>query len=352
MDSEATSPVGAALEQMMHQYRLPQALVAAARLGLADLLADGPRSADDLARVTATHAPTLHRLLRALAGAGVFAEGADGRFGLTPLVAALRADGPDSRRGWIINVGNTEYRAWAELPHTLLTGEPAFARAFGDGFYAYLARHPEVAETWDRFMDRSARAWLAALLASYDFTALRTLVDVGGGRGTALAAILRATPGLRGVLFDLPHVVAGAGTTLADAGVADRCAVVAGDMFAAVPAGGDAYLLARVLWNWDDARAGAILRHCRRAMPDHGRLLVLDLVLPDPPPPQAALSDLNLRLVFGGRLRSEAEFRALLGEAGFTVERVLPAAARYSLIEGRPAVPERDPHREPPRAGA
>jgi hypothetical protein len=307
-------------------------------LGIADVLADGPKSAAEVATATGTHRPTVDLLLRLLASHEVFREGADGRFGLTPLSSYLRSDTPDSWRDWVISLGNTTAPVWGDLLYTVQTGKAAFEHLFGSPYYDYLAQHPEVATVWDRAMEHGNGDWLAMVSQRSDWKPLHRLVDVGGGHGTALAAVLKASPTLSGVLFDLPHVVVGARPVLEAAGVSGRCEIVAGDMFTTVPAGGDAYLLARVLWNWDDERASRILVNCQRAMPSEGRLLIIELVLPDGPRPAiSAYSDLNLLLEFGGRLRSEGEFRVLLETAGFRVMRVVrEPEARFVLIEARP----------------
>jgi hypothetical protein len=338
MDNAVTTSPLALLFQMMNQYRLPQAIFVAARLGIADVLADGPKSAAEVAQATGTHRPTLDHLLRLLGSNEVLREEADGRFGLTALSSYLRSDTPDSWRDWVISLGNTTYPVWGDLLYTVQTGKAAFEHIFGSPYYDYMAQHPEDAAAWDRAMDSSSRDLLATLPQRYDFTPLHRLVDVGGGHGTVLAALLKATPTLSGVVFDLPHVVAGARPMLEAAGVTGRCEIAAGDMFTTVPTGGDAYLLARVLWNWDDERAGIIVRNCQRAMQSEGRLLVFELVLPDGPrPAMSAFSELNLLLEFGGRLRSEGEFRALLETAGFRVMRMVrEPETLFALIEARP----------------
>jgi hypothetical protein len=201
-----------------------------------------------------------------------------------------------------------------------------------------MGQNPEQAARWDSAMDQTARDWLGALSASYDFRPFQTIVDVGGGRGTLIARILQVAPATRGVLLDLPHVVAGAASILQAAGVADRCQVVGGDMLAAVPAGADAYLLARVLFNWDDEHSAMILRSCRRAMTGASRLIVVDIVEPDSDrPPSAAFGDLNLLLAFGGHMRSEGEFRALFAATGFAVTNILPTQSQFGIVEGMPA---------------
>jgi hypothetical protein len=323
--------------QLVTRYYTPQVIYAAARLGIADLLAGGPQSVAELARTTETHMPTLGLLLRALTSIELLAEEPDGYFSLAPLGQYLRSDALHSQNGWALSHGETGYRVWAELLHTVRTGQPAFERVFGAGYYDYMAQNPTPATDWDSAMDQTARDWLGTLSASYDFTQFQTIVDVGGGRGTLIARILQAAPAARGVLLDLPHVVVGAAPILQAAGVADRCQVVGGDMLAAVPAGGDAYLLVRVLFNWDDQRSATILRSCRRAMAGVARLIVVDIVEPDSGrPPSAAFGDLNLLLTFGGHIRSESEFRALFAATDFAVTNILPTQSQFGIVEGRP----------------
>jgi hypothetical protein len=200
-----------------------------------------------------------------------------------------------------------------------------------------MAQHPEAAAEWDRSMDQTARDWLGALTASYDFAPIETIVDVGGGHGATLANILKDIPTMRGILFDLPHVVAGAPSLLAEAGVAERCAVIGGDMFVEVPSGGDAYLISRVLFNWDDQHACMLLQACRRAMASRAKLLVIDVVDADADKPKvAAFGDLNLLLLFGGRQRTESEFHTLFASAGFGITRILPTQSHFKLVEATP----------------
>jgi SAM-dependent methyltransferase len=323
--------------RLVTSYQISQAIYVAAKLGVADRLADGPKTLDELARATSANAATLRLLMDALSTIDIFAETADGRFCLTPLAGYLRSDTPYSQRGWALSQAQIGYRAWAELLHAVTSGQPAFEHIFGARYYDYMAQHPEAAAEWDYSMDQTARDWLGALAASYDFTPIQTIVDVGGGHGAALASILKDVPTLRGILFDLPHVVAGAESLLAEAGVAERCEVIGGDMFAEVPSGGDAYLIARVLFNWDDRHARALLQSCRRAMAPRAKLLVVDIVDADAKKPKvAAFGDLNLLLLFGGCQRTEAEFHVLFDSAGFTITRILPTQSHFKLIEATP----------------
>ena len=333
-----TAPPGAVIAQMALAFRQTQTIYAAAALGLADLLAAGSRGADDLAAATGAHAPSLRRLLRALASFGVVAEEPDGRFALTVEGACLRADAPGSLRATVLLSGSSSYRTWGELPHSVRTGESAFQRAWGLYPWDFYARHPERAALFDAAMAGLSTRETGAIVAAYDFGAFETIVDVGGGTGTLLQAILGANPGLRGVLFDRPQVVAGLGANLAP--FDERCRVVGGDFFVDVVPGGDAYILKHILHNWDDDRATALLARWRGALGPGARLLVIEGVLPEraavtPAHQEALLADLWMLATYGGaRERTEAEFRALFAAAGFRLTGVVPTGSNPSIIEG------------------
>lgn len=327
----------AVLRQVMTSYIVPQTLFVAAKLGLADQLAGGAKGGDDLAREIGADPGALRRLLRALAAIGVLVQDGE-RYGLTATGECLRRGVPGSLHSFVLIAGGEQYRAWGDLLHSLQTGRAAFDHAFGVGYYDYLAAHPEEAALFDESMRETGQESFQPVCDAYDFSGVTTVVDVGGGNGSLIAAVLQANPELRGILFDLPHVVRDAAPALAAAGIADRCEVVGGDFFAAVPAGGECYMLARTLMNWDEGRVLTVLRNCRRVMPPAGRLLVVEPVLPAGSVSAAdAFNDLHLLVMGGGRMCTEAEFRLLLAEAGFSLTRVLPTAARMSLIEASPA---------------
>ena len=307
-----------------------------ARLGIADLLREGPKGAEQLATEARVHAPSLYRVLRALAGVGIFAEGEDGRFGLTPMAEPLRSDAPDSLRDYILLVGEEwNWRLWPHLLHSVETGRPVFERVHGMWLFDHLARHPEAAAIFDAAMTSRSGQENEVIASTYDFSGLRTVVEVGGGHGSLLASILRTNPGLRGILFDQPQVVAEARHRLDAAGLKGRWEAVAGNFFDSVPAGGDAYLLKRVIHDWDDERAVAILRNCQRAMAEGGRLLVIELVIPTGNEPSfSKLSDLVMLVQTGGQERTEAEYRTLLDAAGLAPTAVTPTRALVSMVEG------------------
>jgi hypothetical protein len=332
------SPPPVTLLQMMTGYWVSQALYVAAKLGIADLLVDGPVTCDSLATATRTHAPSLQRTLRALASVGVFSEVAPGQFALTPLARLLRSATPDSMRALAIMYAEEQYRAWADMLHSVRTGQPAFEHQFGMGVFEYFAKNPEASAVFNEAMTGWTAQLAGAVVDAYDFSPFGTVIDVGGNQGTLLTAILRRHPSARGVLFDLPHVVASAEPVLVKAGVDDRCARIGGDFFEAVPNGGDAYVLASILHDWDDSRCTAILTRCRSAMPAHGKLLIIELVLPPGNEPFfGKWLDLHMLVMAGGRERTVSEYATLLSVGGFELSRVVPTQAGASIVEAVPA---------------
>ncbi len=322
-------------------YHVSQALRAVVTLGIPDRLAHGPRTSDDLARETETHAGALYRVLRFLTGAGLFEEVAPRTFGLTALGAGLRSDVPGTlHTTTLMLLDPANWQAWGEVLHSLRTGTSAFEHVHGQEIFAYLRAHPTTARIFNEAMTESTALSDTAITRAYDFTGVERLVDVGGGQGLLLATILQAYPAMRGVLFDQPQVVADARATLEAAGVAERCEVVDGDFFASVPSGGDAYLLRQILHDWDDTDATAILASCRRAMPGTGRVLVLEsVIVPDYRQALPILHlDLDMLILVGGMQRTEAEYRALFDAAGLRLQRVLPLGdvAQFSVFEGVP----------------
>ncbi len=322
--------------QLLNAFLTVQTLHVAATLGIPDLLADAPATADSLAVDTGAHRPSLYRLLRMLAGAGALREEADGRFSLTALGATLRSDGPDSVRDWALYVGATDtWEAWGRLRDTVMTGEPGFVLAHGMPTYDYLAQKPALGATFDRWMTRQSDQHNAAVVAGYDFSPFRTVADIGGGEGSTLAAILGANTSLRGILMDVPKVVANP-TPLKAAGVYDRCEVIGGDMLSGVPSGADAYMLKRVLMIWGDEQATQVLRNCAAVLPRDGKVLAIEMIMPpcNEPSPAAAFDVLMLLAHKGGRIRTEAEFRDLFTAAGLRLTRVVPTASPNSILEG------------------
>jgi SAM-dependent methyltransferase len=338
MSTQATSvPPPVALLQMVTGYWVSQVIYVAAKLGIADLLKDGPKSSDELAQATGTHARSLYRLLRALASVGVFAEAEDGRFGLTPLGECLQTGSPGSVRAITINHGERLYRAWGDLLHSVRTGEIAFNHIFGMDLWQYAAQNPEAAALVTEAMAEFTTQVSTAVVTAYDFSRFSKIVDVGGGNGTLLLSILQANPQMSGVLFDLPYVVEDARKHIDAAGLTGRCAFVAGDFFEFVSSGGDAYILKNIIHDWDDERALKILQNCHRAMTENGKLLLVEGVIPPGNEPSfGKLVDLNMLVMAGGCERTEDEYRALFAAAGFTLTNLIPIQSPFgfSVIEG------------------
>ena len=312
-----------------------RAIYAAAQLGVPDLLQDATGASDELARATGTDPEALYRLLRTLANAGILTESEDHRFALTPLGATLRSDAPGSMRAWVLFSGASFYlQVWQAILYSIHTGRPAWSQVHGAPLFDWLAQHPDAAAIFDQAMTSLSGGEAPAVVSAYDFSAFQTLVDVGGGQGTLLMTILEAHPALRGVLYDQPQVVAGARQPLAAQGLAERCAIVAGDFFESVPPGADAYLLKYILHDWDDEQCLLILRNCRRAMSPDGKLLIVEIIVPPPGEPHLAkVSDLEMLIVLGSRERTREQYESLLGRAGFRVVRIVPTSEPLSLIE-------------------
>jgi hypothetical protein len=328
------------LRRLISGYRTTFLIHVAAELRLADLLGDGPRDVQALAEATGCDPRALGRLLFALAQLGVFARGADGRFTLTSLGACLRADHPDGLAAFARYQGHDLIqRPWANLLHGVRTGETAFDAVFGVSLFDYFAAHPQAAELFTAGMAARTAEHVAAIVAGYDWRGLGTIVDIGGADGALLATILAAAPEAHGIVFDRPRVEDAARRRLAAAGMQDRCSFAGGDFFVAVPSGGTAYLLKYIVHDWDDEQVIGILRNVRRAAPRHTRLIVIEPLLPegDEPALEAAMMDIAMLVVTGGRERTATEFAALYSNAGFRLTRVVPTASPFSLVEGVPA---------------
>jgi O-methyltransferase/methyltransferase family protein len=320
------------LYRLINGYQTTQAIHVVAALGVPDLLADGPRSAEELARETGTHAPSLDRVLRALASLDVLHEEDDGRFALGELGQPLRSDHPQSAAGWAAFVGRPpNWAAWGALAHTVATGENAFRHVHGEDVWRYRETRPEESAVFDRAMESTTHGATESVLEAFDFGRFRLIVDVAGGTGAFLTAILDRYPKARGILFDQPHVVRGAV-------VPERVAVVEGSFFDAVPEGGDAYLLKAILHDWEDEESVSILRACREAIAPEGALLVVERLLGAPNErPEAKLSDLNMMVAPGGRERTLEEYGALFEAAGFRLVGETATSSGRSVIEAAPA---------------
>ncbi|MFZ4657592.1 MAG: methyltransferase [Caldilineaceae bacterium] len=337
MTNPIAPPPPAILLQMMTGYWGAQAVYIAAKLGVADLLADGPRPVTELATATQSHESSLYRLLRALASIGVFTETSPRTFALTPMAELLRTGIPSSMRALAITYNEEMYQAWGHMLHSIQTGEPAFAHHFGMGPFPYFMQNPEADRIFNEAMIGYTHQVANAVVGVYDFSAFGTVADVGGGYGTLLAAILQSNPSARGILFDVPHVIDAAQGFLKTTGVADRCTGVAGDFFTAVPAGADAYVLSQILHDWEDEQCLTILKHTRRVTPKQGKLLVVELVIPPGNEPFfGKWLDLHMLAIPGGRERTEAEYSTLFRDAGFELTNIVPTPAGPSVVEAAP----------------
>jgi hypothetical protein len=342
MDDVATVPRATpviGLLSLATAYQSSFALFAAARLGLADRLSEAPRTAEEVAAETGWHAPSLLRLMRSLAALGVLqVEGK--RFALAPMGRALKSATADTALGLVLMHAHPDFHSsWASLDACVrqgpLAGVPSQSRAAP----TWVERYEEDAglgAVFDRGMSGLARTLAKALLKAFDLSAVRHLVDVGGGDGTLLGEVLRACPGLHGTVYDLPRVAGQAARLLDEAGLSNRCTAIGGDMFEAVPEQGDLYLLSRILHDWEDEPASAILRNCGRAMRHATRLVLLERIVPDDGTPTEAsaqfLADLHMMVRTGGRERTGAEYQALLARAGLQVDSILPTNTPWSLI--------------------
>jgi hypothetical protein len=316
---------------------LTKMLYVAAKLEIADRLADRPRIVSELALETGTHEPSLYRLLRGLASLGVFAEVEPGRFQITDTAEYLRKDHSHSVHASALMTGGTLYKAWGELLHSVQTGEAGFEKVFGEPIFDHLGKHLEEAAIFDRAMVAIHGRETAAIIAAYDFSRFRMIIDVGGGNGSQLCEILTANPQANGVVFDLPHVAERAEKYIAEQRLKPRCRTAGGSFFESVPAGGDAYLLRHIIHDWTDEQAQTILQTIRRAIPPHGRLLVIETVIPPGNDPSfAKLLDLTMLVIPGGKERTEPEYHDLFAAGGFQLTRIVPTTADVHVIEATP----------------
>lgn len=329
-------PLPVVMMQMITGKWITQAIYVAAKLGIADLLKDGPKTSAQLAQAAAVDELSLYRVLRALASIGIFAQTEQGRFELTPLAALLGSEHPQSLRDMAMMVGmNATWLPWGEIMYSVETGQPAFEKVHQSDAFSYYSQSPEEGEIFNRAMVNLSSQASFAVVEAYSFAGIHQLVDVGGGYGTLLAGILRANPSMQGVLFDLPPTIEAAKEFLASQGVAERCQLVAGDFTQTIPLGGDAYLLKNILHGCKDEQAVTLLRKCREAMTPDGKLLVVESIIPPGNQPDfGKLLDLEMLVQSGGRERTEAEFRQLYEAAGFRLTRIVPTRSPVSIIEG------------------
>jgi hypothetical protein len=323
------------LIQMAMGHWVSRIIHLAAELHLADHLADGSKSADELAGPTATHAPSLYRLMRTLSSLGILTESSSRRFGLTPLGEALKTSAPGAAHASVLTLASDWwFRGFGELRYSVETGKSGFEKALGVPIFDYLANNPEDASRFSQTMIGFHGAEPPAVAAAYDFSGLKTIVDVGGASGHLLTTVLSRYPGTRGILFDLPHVVRDAPALIESRGLSDRVTIEAGSFFDRVPAGGDVYLLSHIIHDWNEDQCLTILGHCRRAMRPDSRLLIIEMVLPpgDAPHP-GKLLDLMMLVGPGGQERTEQEYGVLLAKAGLRLTRVVPTQSAVSVVE-------------------
>jgi SAM-dependent methyltransferase len=327
----------AALFQMATGYWVSQAIYVAAKLGIADLLKDGPQSYVTLAARTGVDGPSLFRLMRALASVDIFSNVGEDRFALSRLAESLRADTPASLRAMVITIGEIHYQACGNLLYSVQTGSPAFNHVFGTNLFDYLQQNASPADAFNKGMTDMSSMLAYALLIAYDFAGISSIVDVGGGEGELLRKILELNPKMVGAVLDMPSTIEKLHKGLNGNIRVGPCSYIAGDFFDSVPEGADAYLLSGVIHDWDDDRAITILRNCRRAMAENGRVLIVDMVVPkNGAKCFSKLLDLNMLVMTGGRERTEAEFRALLDASGYKLTKIISTMAPQSVIEAIP----------------
>lgn len=332
----------------MSGHYVARAIHVAVKLGIADALASGPLSPEEVAESTGTHPPSVQRLLRALAGVGLFFETEQGAFGLTSLGIHLRADVPGSVRQRVLFAHERfHWQAWAYLDECVTTGRSAMSLAHDQDLWSYLAAHPQEEATFQAAMTQSSDRHVAPIVEAFDFSTARRIVDVGGGEGKLLLEILKEHPGAEGVLHDLPRVIErpAARQSFEAAGVARRCSWVAGDFKSGVPEGGDLYILKNIVHDWDDASTIQILKNCRRAMAVDGRVLIVQSVVPpgDDHHYSKCLDISMMVLCEGGRERTEAEYAALCHAAGLRLERVLATKSPMDILEATAPAPASPP---------
>lgn len=328
-------PPPAQLAHLLFGFWASQAVYVAARLDIAGKLREGPQTAEDLSRLTATHAHSLYRLLRMLASVGVLSEDSERRFSLTAVGDCLRDDVPGSQRAMALIAGEEHYQSWGDLLYSIQTGLPAFDKMFGMPVFDWLSKHPQKAAEFDQAMVSVHGRETASMLDAYDFSSIKTLADIGGGNGSVLIATLQRNAHLQGILYDLPGVIERATPRFEEAGLASRCQLIAGSFFDSIPAGADAYLMRHIIHDWTDEQCLTILRHIHAVIPDHGRLLVAESVIPPGNAPFFGKQlDLNMLVIPGGQERTAAEYQELFAAAGFRLTRIVPTNTELSVVEG------------------
>ena len=334
MTQEHLAPVQ--LMQMLFGFAASRAIGVTAELGIADLLKDGAKTADELARQTGVHARSLYRVLRACASVGVYAEDNNEKFSLTSLAEPLRSDAQGSLRAFAEMITcDWQFQTWAELPYSVKTGEPSFDKVHGKTAFDYFWSNEKAGKLFNDAMTSNSAFSSVAVVSAYDFSSISKLVDVGGGHGFLLASILSKFGNVNGVLYDTPAVVAEAEKLLNEHGVIDRCKPVGGDFFESVPAGGDAYIMKYIIHDWNDEQCITILQNCRKVMANGGKVLVVEMVVPDGNEPSPAkFLDLQMLQYLPGCERTEKEYNQLFDKAGLKLTRIVPTMTPFSIIEG------------------
>ena len=333
---ESNVPPPVAMLQLISGFWISRCIYIAAKLSIADLVKQEPKTAGELAATAGAHAASLFRVLRALASVGIFTQDDKDRFGITPLSETLRADVPGSLRAFAMTeLGEEHYPAWGDLLHSVRTGGIAFDHTFGTDVWKYFAEHPDNARIFNDAMSGMTAQANEALHAAYDFAGINALVDIGGGHGGLLTSILRRNAQMRGILFDSPQVIDGARQSMQVSDVAQRCELVGGNFFESVPLGGDAHILKWIIHDWDDEKSLVILRNSHRALAENGKLILVEAVVPSGSELHfSKFMDLNMLVMTGGRERSEEEFRRLYEASGFRLNRIVPTESPFSVIEG------------------
>jgi hypothetical protein len=336
MEDNQQVPPSARLMQMIFAFALSRAISVAAQFRVADLLRNGPKNTEELSHLIGVHPRSLYRLLRALAGAGIFSEDATGSFSQTELSELLRSDHPQSLRGFAEMMADAmNFETWADLPYSIETGNPAFPYKHNTQWFTWLEQNPKEGKLFHDAMTSLSAGAVAAVVEAYDFSGISKLVDVGGGHGLLLSSVLSRYPDMKGILFDDAKVISGAWEVLGAHGVTERCELAGGNFFESVPSGGDAYILKHIIHDWSDDECVTILRHCHKGMVSGGKVLIVEMVIPDANMPAISkLLDLEMLLFLTGRERTAEEYRDLLARAGFELKRIVPTASPYSVIEG------------------
>lgn len=337
-NGHSQSSITSSLRELIMGFRATQIISVAAKLNLAEYLKNGPKTAEQLSEIIHTNPRGLHRLLRALTSLGIFEETKDGSFCTTPSAELLRDDTPGSLRSLAVLYGEEWlWQAYSELSYSVESGSPAFDFVHGQSLYVYLQQHPIAGAIFQKAMSDYSNSEASAIIQAYNFSTARMIIDIGGGHGAFLSAVLKANPNLSGTVFDLPSVIEKSITDLPSASKDLRISYFPGDFFNCVPAGGDTYMLKSVLHNWDNTACIEILKNCGKVMTQQDRILVLErVILSGNEKSEAKLFDINMLVVTGGQERTKEEYKKLFNAAGFTLTRIIPTQSPVSIIEGFP----------------